>query len=78
MPKGIVYQNKDVVFKILRETYKEKSFRAYGLDLPRIETVLLINPPVISADEPLRLQTDKIFRTDSLVSDRWSASVLTC
>lgn len=51
MPKGIVYQNKDVLFKILSETYKEKSFRAYGLDLPRIKEVLPTNLPAITADE---------------------------
>lgn len=51
MPKGIAYQNKDVLFKILSETYKEKSFRAYGLDLPRIKEVLPTNLPAISADE---------------------------
>ena len=51
MPKGIAYHNKDVLFKILSETYKEKSFRAYGLDLPRIKEVLPTNLPHISADE---------------------------
>lgn len=51
MRKGITYQNKDVVFKILSETYKEKSFRAYGLDLPRIKAVLPTNLPAIAGDE---------------------------
>jgi len=32
--KEISYQNKYIVFKILSETYKEKFFQAYGLDLP--------------------------------------------
>ena len=31
MPEGIVYQNKDILFKILGQTYKEKSFAAYGI-----------------------------------------------
>lgn len=51
MAKGIAYQNKDVLFKILSETYKEKSFRAYGLNLPKIKEVLPTNLPTISADE---------------------------
>lgn len=51
MSNGIAYQNKDVVFKILSETYKEKSFRAYGLDLPSIKEVLPTNLPAVSADE---------------------------
>ena len=29
MSEGIVYQNKDILFKILGQTYKEKSFAAY-------------------------------------------------
>ena len=32
MSEGIVYQNKDILFKILGQTYKEKSFAAYGID----------------------------------------------
>ena len=38
MPEGIAYQNKDIEFKLLNETFKEKSFEAYGLDLPRIKS----------------------------------------
>ncbi len=33
MSEGIAYQNKDILFKILGQTYKEKSFAAYGIDL---------------------------------------------
>ena len=36
MSDGIVYQNKDILFKILGQTYKEKNFAAYGIDLPKI------------------------------------------
>ena len=32
MSEGIAYQNKDILFKILGQTYKEKSFAAYGID----------------------------------------------
>ena len=39
MPEGIAYQNKDIEFKLMSETYKEKSFEAYGLKLPKIKEV---------------------------------------
>lgn len=51
MAKGIAYQNKDIEFKILSEGYKEKSFRAFGLELPRIKELLPTNLPRVSADE---------------------------
>lgn len=51
MSDGITYQNKDILFKILSEAYKEKSFKAYGIDLPPIKEVLPTNLPRISADE---------------------------
>lgn len=51
MAEGISYQNKDIEFKILSEYYQEKSFRAYGLDLPKVKKVLPTNLPRISADE---------------------------
>ncbi len=51
MPEGIAYQNKDIEFKLLSETFKERSFEAYGLDLPRIKAVLPTNLPEITANE---------------------------
>ena len=51
MSDGIVYQNKDIEFKLLSETYKEKSFEAYGLKLPRIKQVLPTNLPSVAANE---------------------------
>ena len=51
MPEGIAYQNKDILFKILGQTYKEKSFAAYGIDLPPIRELLPTNLPKISANE---------------------------
>lgn len=49
--EGIAYQNKDILFKILGQTYKEKSFAAYGIDLPRIRALLPTDLPKISANE---------------------------
>ncbi len=51
MSEGIVYQNKDILFKILCQTYKEKSFAVYGIDLPPIRELLPTNLPKISANE---------------------------
>lgn len=51
MSGGIAYQNKDILFKILGQTYKEKSFAAYGIDLPPIRELLPTNLPKISANE---------------------------
>ncbi|MFP3153409.1 hypothetical protein LQZ18_03075 [Lachnospiraceae bacterium ZAX-1] len=51
MADGISYFNKDIEFKILSEHYKEKSFQAYALDLPKIKEVLPINLPTVFADE---------------------------
>ena len=51
MSDGIVYQNKDIEFKLLSETYKENSFEAYGLKLPRIKQVLPTNLPSVAANE---------------------------
>lgn len=51
MSEGIAYQNKDILFKILGQTYKEKSFAAYGINLPPIRELLPTNLPKISANE---------------------------
>lgn len=51
MPEGIAYQNKDILFKILGQTYREKSFAAYGIDLPPIRELLPTTLPKISANE---------------------------
>jgi hypothetical protein len=51
MAEGITYKNEETLFNILRETYKEKSFAAYGIDLPPIKEVPPTNFPSLSADE---------------------------
>lgn len=58
MPEGIAYQNKDIEFKLMSETYKEKSFDAYGLKLPKIKEVLPTNLPAVSANE---MRIDNLF-----------------
>lgn len=54
----IAYQNKDITSKVLAETLKGKSFRAYGLDLPEIRAVLPTNIPAVKANE---LRLDNLF-----------------
>ncbi len=49
--EGIAYQNKDILFKLLGQTYREKSFAAYGIELPRIRALLPTELPEISAGE---------------------------
>lgn len=51
MSEGVSYQNKDILLKVLADTYKDQSFSAYGLTLPAIKEVLPTNLPKISADE---------------------------
>jgi len=48
---GITHQNKDVIFKILSENYKNKSLAVYGLDLPPIKDILPTNLPTVKLDE---------------------------
>jgi hypothetical protein len=65
MADGIAYQNMDIEFKILSEYYKEKSFKAYGLDLPKIKALLPTNLPIIKADEK-RLDNLFLLEDDTL------------
>lgn len=58
MSEGIAYQNKDIEFKLMSETYKEKSFEAYGLKLPKIKAVLPTNLPAVLANE---MRIDNVF-----------------
>ncbi len=51
MSEGISYHNKDILFKILGQSYKEKSFSAYGINLPPIRELLPTTLPKISANE---------------------------
>ncbi|MDR1533316.1 MAG: transcriptional regulator [Clostridiales bacterium] len=51
MADGIAYQNKDILFKVLCDEYKSKTFKVYGLDLPPIKEMLPADLPMITADE---------------------------
>ncbi|MCM1082382.1 MAG: hypothetical protein NC393_06480 [Clostridium sp.] len=58
MGNDIAYQNKDIISKVFAENLKEKSFKAYGLDIPKIVQVLPTNLPEITANE---LRIDNLF-----------------
>jgi hypothetical protein len=58
LPYGIAHQNKDILFKVLAENYKDRSFSALGLDLPKIKEVLPTTLPQVSAFE---LRADGVF-----------------
>jgi hypothetical protein len=47
LSEGVAYQNKDILLKILSKNYKDKTFSAYGLDLPPIKQLLPTNLPVL-------------------------------
>ena len=71
MSEGIVYQNKDVLLKVLGETYKDKSLSVYGLDLPPIKALLPTNLPAIQADER---HTDHVY----LLQDDKTIAMIKC
>ena len=54
----IAYQNKDIFSKFMSEKMRNKSFKAYGLDLPEIVRVEPTNLPTIKAME---LRIDNLF-----------------
>ena len=48
---GIAYQNKDIMFKVLSQHYKNKSLAVYGLNVPRIKHLLPSDYPTVTATE---------------------------
>lgn len=54
----IAYQNKDITSKVLAESFKWKTFRVYGLDLPEIRRAEPTNIPAVKANE---LRLDNLF-----------------
>ena len=54
----ISYHNKDITSKVFAESMKNKCFKVYGLDIPKIVCVLPTNLPAIIANE---LRIDNLF-----------------
>ncbi|MCL2158419.1 MAG: transcriptional regulator [Oscillospiraceae bacterium] len=73
MAGGIAHQNKDIIFKILSENYKNKTLAVYGLDLPRIKEALPTNLPALQVDER---RSDNIFllEDDSILIQEYESS----
>lgn len=54
----IAYQNKDITSKVLAERFQGKTFRVYGLELPKIIKAGPTNIPAVTASE---LRLDNLF-----------------
>ena len=48
---GITHNNKDVLFKVLSQLYKDKSLSVYGLDIPRIKRMIPTGYPAVVSNE---------------------------
>ena len=59
--RGIAYQNKDIMSKVLVEEFKGKSFEAYGVKLPRIVDSRPKNLPAVEANER---RLDRLFKLE--------------
>ena len=62
---AIAYQNKDIMFKVLSQHYKNKSLAVYGLNVPRIKRLLSGDYPAVTAtethaDNPFLLEDDSL------------------
>lgn len=55
----VAYQNKDIISKVFGESMRNKSFRAYGMDIPEIVEILPTNLPAVEANE---MRLDNLFR----------------
>ena len=73
MPRGIAHQNNDIIFKILSEYYKNKTFAVYGLTLPPIKQILPTNLPVVLVDEK-RMDNKFLLADDSILILEYESS----
>ena len=59
MKNSVAYQNKDIISKVFGESMRNKSFRAYRMDIPEIVEILPTNLPAVEANE---MRLDNLFR----------------
>ena len=59
--RGVAYQSKDIMSKVLTEELKGKSFEAYGVNLPRIVDS---RPTDLAAVEANELRLDRLFKLE--------------
>lgn len=57
----VAYQNYDIVLKKCGESFKGKTFRAFGLELPKVRQVMPTNIPAVKANE---LRIDNLFELE--------------
>ncbi|MCL1986854.1 MAG: transcriptional regulator, partial [Firmicutes bacterium] len=69
---SIAHANKDIVSKVLNQNYKNKSFKVYGLDLPKIKQMLPTDYPVISSE--YRGDGAFLLEDDSLLLQEYESS----
>jgi len=74
MPDGITHINKDVMFKVLSENYKNKSLAVYGLDVPKITRLLPSNYPAVTATE-IHADTTFLLEDGSLLILEYESTV---
>jgi len=73
MPDGITHSNKDVMFKVLSQSYENKSLAVYGLNLPRIKQLLPANYPAVTATE-IHAENPFLLEDDSLLILEYESS----
>ena len=57
----VAYQNYDIVLKKCGESFKGKTFRAFGLELSKVRQVMPVNIPAVKANE---LRIDNLFELE--------------
>ena len=50
MSNGIAHTNKDILFKVLSQHYRNKSLAVYGLDIPKIKQMIPSSYPVLTTE----------------------------
>ena len=73
MGSEITYTNKDVLFKVLSQQYRNKSLAVYGLDVPKIKQMLPSVYPVISTEH--RADTVFLLEDGSLLILEYESTV---
>ena len=75
MADGITHTNKDVLFKVLSQNYKDKSFAVYGLNVPKVKRLLPSSYPVVSTEH--RAENVFLLEDDSLLILEYESQALT-
>ena len=74
MSDGITHTNKDVLFKVLSQHYRNKSLAVYGLNIPKIKKLLPSAYPVMTTEH--RAENVFLLEDDSLLILEYESQVL--